>query len=395
MSLVEDIKRLADELYPEVVSWREHLHENPELSFEEENTAKFIQKILSREGISFRSNVAGYGVVAEIIGQNPDSRLVALRADMDALPIQEENTVPYKSKVDGVMHACGHDVHTSSLLGAACILQRLRTHWTGTVRCIFQPAEEKLPGGASLMIKEGVLSDPTPSFILGCHVHPELEVGQIGLREGMAMASTDELYITINGKGGHGAMPHKAVDPIATAAVVISSAQQIVSRKAPATIPTVLSFGKINSDGGATNIIPDRVFIEGTFRTLNEEWRKEAHDWIQRTIQDICASFGATADVNIQHGYPFLENNPEVTRSVKTLAQEYYGQDETIEIPLRMTAEDFAFYSQVIPACFYRIGVANKSKGIDSAVHTSTFDIDPEALRQSTGFMAYAAIKAS
>ncbi len=391
--MIEKIKSIAEEIFPMVVSWREHLHMHPELSFEEENTAAFIQSILDEIGINYKSNVAGHGVVAEIKGSGSGDGKVALRGDIDALPIQEENDVPYRSQVPGVMHACGHDVHTSSLLGTALILHRLKEEWSGEVRLIFQPSEERLPGGASLMIKEGVLKNPTPDCILGQHVHPELEAGKIGFKEGMFMASADEIYVTIEGKGGHGAMPHKCVDPIVIASEVILALQQVVSRKAPPTIPTVLTFGKIESDGGATNIITDRVFLQGTLRTLDEEWRAEAHNWIEKMISSICDGHGGSAVVEIRKGYPFLKNDESVTKTIREAAIDYYGKDNVVDLPLRMTSEDFAFYTQEIPASFYRIGVSNAAKGINSSVHTPSFDIDKEALRWSTGFMAYAALK--
>ena len=264
MISIDKIKNLAKELLPEIISIRRHLHANPELSFEETETAKYICSVLKKENIDFKSGIAGTGIVATIKGNNSESRTIALRADMDALPIKEENKNEYCSKNMGVMHACGHDVHTASLLGAAMILNRCRTEINGTVRLIFQPGEEKLPGGASLMIKEGVLQNPTPDFIIGQHVFPELEVGKVGFKSGMYMASTDELYLTVKGKGGHAAMPSQYINPLLIASEILTQLNEMFmgENKIQREIPTVLAFGKINSTGGATNVIPEEIKIE-------------------------------------------------------------------------------------------------------------------------------------
>jgi len=395
MPLTKDrIAQLAHEFHAEVVEIRRHLHRYPELSFQEEKTAAFVAARLDKMGIPHKKGVAGHGVVGWIDGENPEKMLIALRADMDALPIQEENDVPYRSENQGVMHACGHDVHTSALLGAAKILQQTSGEWEGTVQLIFQPAEELLPGGASLMIREGVLDNPRPALILGQHVLPSLEAGHIGLRPGMSMASSDEVYLEVTGKGGHGAAPHQNIDPILIASHIVVALQQVVSRRADPTIPTVLTLGKIESQGGATNVIPGQVNIMGTFRTMNEMWRSEAHGIIEKIATGVAESMGGACSVKIVSGYPFLVNDEALTRAIREYALEYLGtEDRVVELPMRMTAEDFAYYTQIMPACFYRLGTGNTARGITSPIHTPTFDIDETALETATGLMAWLAIK--
>jgi len=387
------IKELAKEYHEEIIAIRRHLHQHPELSFEEVKTGKFIAKKLKEYKIPHKHGIADNGVVGLIKGKNPSKKIIALRGDIDALPITEANDVPYKSKNEGVMHACGHDVHTSSLLGTAKILNTLKDQFEGTIKLIFQPGEEKLPGGASIMIKEGVLKNPAPSSIFGQHVHPPLEAGTIGIRPGKYMASTDEIYFTVTGKGGHGALPQNCIDPIVVVSNIIVSLQQIVSRGANPTIPTVLTFGKINSTGGATNVIPDEVKVQGTFRTMNEQWRKQAHKKMKKMAEGIAKSMDAKCTFDIVKGYPFLVNNEDLTLRAKKRAQEYLGKSKVIDLPIRMTAEDFSYYSQEIPACFYRLGTGNKKKGITSNIHTNTFDVDESALELSMGLMAWFALK--
>lgn len=387
-TLINKIKELAKASFNETVETRRTIHQNPELSFQEFETSKFIKTKLTEYGIPFQDGFVKTGITAIIEGKNPSKKVVALRADIDALPILEKNEVPYKSKNEGVMHACGHDVHTSSLLGTAKILNQLKDSFEGTVKLIFQPGEEKLPGGASLMIKEGALQNPTPNCILGQHVYPDLPAGKVGFKSGMYMASTDEIYITVTGKGGHAALPHKLIDPVYISSQLIVALQQIVSRRALSSTPSVLSFGKINSTGGATNIIPDEVKIEGTFRTMDEDWRKEAHQLMKKLGQELCQSMGATCDFRIEVGYPFLKNDESITKIAKQAAIEFLGEDEVIDLDLRMTAEDFAYYTQVMPGCFYRLGT-----GESTGLHTSTFNIDETALELSTGLMAYQALK--
>ncbi len=392
--MIEEIKILAEKYFDKVVKFRRHLHMYPELSFEEEKTSIFISEKLKEHHIDHETGWGGHGIVALIKGgKNNTNATVALRADIDALPITEHNNVLYRSRNEGVMHACGHDVHTSSVLGTAIILNELKEHLTADYRIIFQPAEEKLPGGASILIKEGVLKNPEPRAIIGQHVHPPLEAGKVGFKGGLFMASADEIYVTVKGKGGHAALPQENVDPILIASSIVLNLQQIVSRRANPTIPTVLSFGKINSTGGATNVIPEEVKLEGTFRTMDEEWRSEAHTWMKNIAEKTAESMGGSCDFNIMKGYPCLINNEDVTEISRKAAIEYLGKDNVVQLPVRLTAEDFAFYSQEIPSCFYRLGTGNKEKGITSSVHTPTFDIDEEALKVSIGLMAYIAIE--
>ncbi|MEM6842106.1 MAG: M20 family metallopeptidase [Bacteroidota bacterium] len=390
-SLLSNIKSQARELTEEAVSYRRHLHQHPELSFQEHQTARFVAEALTSLGLSPQTGVADTGVTALIEGKNPSSRVVALRADIDALPIQEANDVPYKSRNEGVMHACGHDVHTASLLGAAGILRQLRDEFEGTVKLIFQPGEERFPGGASLMIKEGVLQNPTPQAMLGQHVLPHLPAGKVGFREGMYMASADEIYLTVRGKGGHAAMPDSNIDPVMITAQLLVTLQQVVSRTADPKIPSVLSFGKVIAPG-ATNVIPNEVQIEGTFRTLNEEWRYKAHQKIKDIAHNVCNGLGGSCDVDIKVGYPFLHNNPELTRRAKRLATDYLGEENVVDLDLWMAAEDFAYYTHYVDACFYRLGTGNEARGITSSVHTPTFDIDEHALEVGPGLMAWLAI---
>jgi amidohydrolase len=387
----EKIQQLATAIYPKVVGYRQHLHANPELSFKEFKTSLFIKEQLTAWGIEFK-DMANTGVVGLIKGAIPSENVIALRADMDALPIHEANDKPYRSKNQGVMHACGHDVHSSSLLGTAYILSQLKNEFAGTVKLIFQPAEELLPGGASIMIKEGVLENPKPQAIVGQHVMPLIPTGKVGFRSGIYMASTDELYVTVHGKGGHGAQPHQNIDPVLIAAHIIVALQQIVSRNADPRLPSVLSFGKLNANG-ATNIIPNEVKMEGTFRTLNEEWRNEAHRLMKKMAEGIAESMGGSCDFNIMRGYPFLINEEELTGNARQYAEDYLGRENVIDLDIWMAAEDFAYYSQVTNACFYRLGTGNQEKGTTYSVHTPNFDIDEDALKTSTGLMAYIALK--
>jgi len=389
--LKESIQALAQTIFFEIVDTRRHLHANPELSFQEYNTSVFVKEKLDALGIAWEE-MANTGIVALIKGEQVGDGVIALRADMDALPIKEVEGRPYGSKNIGVMHACGHDVHTSSLLGTAKILASLKNQFAGTVKLIFQPGEEKLPGGASIMIKEGALENPKPQAIIGQHVMPLIDAGKVGFRAGKYMASTDELYVTVKGKGGHGAQPQQNIDPIVITAHIITALQQIVSRVADPKMPTVLSFGKINAEG-ATNVIPNEVKLEGTFRTFDEEWRKEAHKKMKKMAEGIAESMGGSCDFEVRHGYPYLVNNEALTKEARGYAVEYLGQENVLDLDLWMAGEDFAFYSQVTDACFYRLGTRNEEKGITASVHTPDFDVDEKALSISTGLMAYIALK--
>jgi hippurate hydrolase len=385
--LKESIKELARQYAPELIGIRHHLHAHPELSYQEFETSKYVQQRLKDIGIPFRK-MADTGVVGIIQGKNPSKRVIALRADMDALPIREANDVPYKSKNEGVMHACGHDVHTTILIGASKILHKLRDQWEGTVKLIFQPGEEKNPGGASLMIKEGVLVDPAPQAIFGLHVHPGLETGKLSFRGGMAMASADEIYITIKGKGGHAAAPHLTADTILIASHLVVALQQIISRNRNPLSPSVLSITSVQG-GHTTNVIPSEVKLMGTFRAMDEEWRVRAHELIRKQATDLVHGMGAEIDLHIDVGYPMVYNNESLDRVARVAAGEFLGSENVLETEVRLGAEDFGYYTRQIPGCFYRLGVMNTEKGITSGVHTPTFDVDESAIEIGAGMMAW------
>lgn len=391
LKIIQKIQLLAKSYLPETIEIRRHLHRYPELSFEEYATADYITSKLKELGIPFTKGIVKTGIVALIEGKNPGKKIIALRADIDALPITEANEVEYKSCNAGVMHACGHDVHSASLLGAAKILNQLKGEFEGTVKLIFQPGEEKLPGGASLMIKEGVLENPRVYNMLGQHVFPSMEVGKVGFRSGMYMASTDELYMTVKGKGGHAAMPADYINPLLIASQILLELNTVFMKQQQKA-PTVLAFGKITGNG-ATNVIPDVVKIEGTFRTMDEAWRAEAHGKMKQIAEAIAKRMRGECEFRIELGYPFLVNDETVTATAREAAEEYLGKENVEELPLRMTAEDFAFFSQQVPSCFYRLGTGNVSKGITSGVHTATFDIDEHALEIGAGLMAWLAVK--
>src|ERR1700677_860951 len=385
--LKEKIQQLAKQYAPDFISIRHHLHMHPELSYKEFQTSAFVQEKLSSAGIPFRV-MAETGVVGIIEGRNPNKRVIALRADMDALPIREENNVPYKSTNDGVMDACGHDVHTTILLGASTILHSLRDEWEGTVKLIFQPGEEKNPGGASLMIREGVLEGPVPQAIFGLHVHPGLEVGKLSFRAGMVMASADELSITIRGKGGHAAAPHLTVDTILVASHLVVALQQIISRNRNPLSPSVLSITSVQG-GYTTNVIPSEGKLRGTFRAMDEGWRFRAHELIRKLATGLVDSMGAEIDLHIDVGYPMVYNNEALDALARAEASRYLGAAKVLETEVRLGAEDFGYYTQQIPGCFYRLGVMNVEKGITSGVHTPTFNIDETAIEVGVGMMAW------
>ncbi|HSC53115.1 MAG TPA: M20 family metallopeptidase [Phnomibacter sp.] len=385
--LLQEIQRLAKLYHPEFVHVRRHIHSHPELSYQEFETSAFIQQQLSLLGIPFQV-MANTGVIGLIEGKNPTARCIALRGDIDALPIQEENEVSYKSIHAGVMHACGHDVHTTCLLGAAKILVETKAEWEGTVKLIFQPGEEKNPGGASLLIKEGVLENPRPEGIAALHVHPGLALGQLSFRSGTVMASADELYITVKSKGGHAAAPHLTTDTILAASHLVISLQQIISRNNNPFNPSVLSISSIQG-GHTTNVIPSEVKLMGTLRCMNEEWRFKAHELIRKQVQHLGEAMGADMQVHIDVGYPTVLNNETLNAHARALAIEYFGAPHIEETEMRMGAEDFGYYAQQIPACFFRLGVMNQSKGITSGVHTPTFDIDEDAIENGIGMMAW------
>ncbi|MFY0594161.1 M20 metallopeptidase family protein [Roseivirga sp.] len=388
MISVNEIKALASQYADDIIRMRRHIHANPELSYAEFETAKYVAEQLRNMGIEPQEGVAETGLVALIKGVDPSSKVIALRGDMDALPIQEANDIPYKSKNDGVMHACGHDVHTACLLGAAKILNELRDKFEGTIKLVFQPGEEKNPGGASLMIKAGALENPKPNRMMGQHVMPFIPVGKVGFREGQYMASADEIYLTVKGKGGHAALPDKVIDPILIASHILVALQQVVSRNADPKKPTVLSFGTING-GQAQNIIPDEVKISGTFRALNEEWRFDAHKRIKAIAQGVAEGMGGSCDVNIDVGYPFLSNDVQTTKVARKAAEAYLGSENVVDLDLWMGAEDFAYYTHEVPCTFYRLGTGNEAKGTTNGVHTPNFNIDEDAIEIGIGMMAW------
>ena len=390
--LKEKIQELAAEYHQEVVEMRRHIHRNPELAFEEYKTAKYVSNKLSEYNIEHKTGIAKTGIVGLIKGKNPDSYVVGLRADMDALPIKEANTHEFISENKGKMHACGHDAHTASLLGTAKILNKLKDRFEGTVKLIFQPSEEQFPGGAKVMIEEGVLDNPKVNMMIGQHVYPQLDAGQVGMKSGNYMASTDEIYLTVKGRGGHGALPEQNIDPVLIASHIVVALQQIVSRNALPSMPTVVSFGKFIANG-RTNVIPDEVKLDGILRTFDENWRAEAHEKITKIAKGVAESMGAYCDVFIDKGYPVLFNNETLTEKSSTYASEYLGEEKVYPLDYRMTAEDFAYYSQKIPGCFYRLGIRNEKKDITSSLHTSSFDIDEESLLTSIGLMSWIALQ--
>jgi amidohydrolase len=391
MNSKDKIKKLAQAHFGQFVKVRRHLHQHPELSFNEHHTCAYVREQLLAIGISEIESVAKTGLIATINGKT-SGKTILLRADMDALPIQEENEVEYASQNPGIMHACGHDVHMTSLLLTAKILWELRKFFSGTVKLLFQPGEELMPGGATLVMKETSYKAMGSIPHLGQHVMPNLPAGKVGFRSGLFMASMDEIYITIIGKGGHAAVPEECIDPILIASHVIVAAQQVVSRMASPKTPSVLSFGRIIGDG-ANNVIPDKVIIEGTFRTYDEAWRTEAIEKLTKMVKSIAEGMGAECLVDIPRGYPHLKNNPELTNAMKLSAMEYLGAKNVVDLDLWMAAEDFAFYSQQNQACFYLLGVGNTEKGITSGLHTPTFNIDESAVETGGGLMAWLALE--
>ena len=386
------IREKSEAIFEKVIAYREHMHMHPELSYQEFKTMEYVSSILTKLGIEHQTGIGTTGIVGIIRADHhtTEMKCIGLRADLDALPIHEENDIACKSKNDGIMHACGHDVHTAILLGAAEIILELRNELPAPVKLIFQPGEEKNPGGATLMLKDGVLKNPPVSEMVALHVFPDMEVGKVGFKDGIYMASCDEIHLTINGKGGHGATPNQCIDPIMIGANIVTQLQQIVSRKCDPKIPCVLSFGHFEALG-ATNIIPSKAHLKGTFRTMNEDWRAEALELIEKQIKLIAESSGATVELEISKGYPYLENDPGVTGKIREKAISFLGQDLVEELPIRLTSEDFAFYSHEVPVCFFRLGVRNEAEGITYGVHHPRFNIDNQALKIGTQLMCLAA----
>lgn len=388
--MIKKIKQLTESAFDEIVEIRRHIHRNPELSFKEHKTSAYIKSVLTSWGVSFTEDIADTGIVVLLEGKYPKSKTLALRADFDALPITEKNDIVYCSVNNGIMHACGHDAHTASMLGALKILHTLKDEWQGTIKCVFQPAEEMLPGGAQQMIKEEVLENPKVEKMIGQHVFPDLEVGKVGFCSGKYMASTDELHITINGKGGHAALPEKYNNPLLAAAkLILDLESSFVHDKE---IPSVFAIGFIEGLG-STNVIPDKVRLKGTLRAMDEDFRAIAHKRMQKIALDVAKYYELEIDFDIRIGYPSLVNDVSLTESAIVFAKEYLGSENVIDLPMRMTAEDFAYYSHKVPSCFYRLGTRNEQKGIVHGLHTSRFNIDEQSLKIGMGLMAYLAIK--
>lgn len=391
------IKERAAAHYPTVLEVRRHLHQHPELSFKEFQTSEFIKKKLREADIAFTFGHVRTGILVLIRGKNPTKKTILLRADMDALPILEKNEVPYRSQNEGVMHACGHDVHSACALGAALMLQDMRDQFEGTVKIMFQPGEEVLPGGASLMIKEGALNNPKVDKAIALHVFPEMETGKVGFKAGMYMASTDELYVTVSGKGGHAAMPAAYNNPLLAASAFLLKVQDTFMKEGGLkgtpgeNIPTVVAFGKIEGLG-ATNVIPEKVQLAGTFRTMNEDWRSQVHLRLHELAKEIADNYNLQIELRVEHGYPYLVNDEDFTGNCMSAAKELLGADMVKELPMRMTAEDFAFISQKVPSCFFRLGTGNTAKGITSGVHTATFDVDENSLLTGMQMLSWLAV---
>jgi amidohydrolase len=384
----EKIEALTHQYCEEIVSWRRHLHTYPELSGQEAETAKFVAQKLREWGLQVSTDVGGHGVVALLYGTEPKKRCVALRAEIDALPIEEANRTLYVSKNKGVMHACGHDVHTANLLGTAKVLSELKEFLVGSVKFIFQPSEEKLPSGARAMIEDGVLVNPKPAAMLAFHVSPELEVGKIGFHSGEFMASSDEVYLKVIGKGGHAAQLNQTINPLYVAAEILLKLRTLSNSE----LSTVLNFGNIEGKG-ATNIVPDTVEIAGTLRCFDETQRKELHEKIRLSAAIIATQHSAACQVTIVEGHPVLINDVSLTDATRELIGHAIGSENCVDVPKRMGSEDFAYYSHMVPSCLLRLGVGNASKGIVSPIHTPTFDVDEEVFKTSVTAMALWALK--
>lgn len=382
--MIETIRNISTQHIRNVINLRRELHRFPELSFQEVNTAKRIEEELKSIGVPFVTSVNGTGVIGIIEGGSTGKTL-AIRAELDALPINEETGLEFSSIYPGVMHACGHDVHMANLIGVAKTLWEIRSKLKGKILLVFQPGEELLPGGALGVIESEVFQNNFPDVMLGLHILPELPLGTVGFKSGFYMASGDEVYITVHGKGGHAALPHTLIDPVLISSHIIVALQQVVSRKGPSSVPSVLSFGKITSNG-ANNVIPNEVFIEGTFRTMDETWRKKAHQEIEQIATGIAKGMGGECDVEIRQGYPTLFNNPELTRFAADVAEEFLGSERVVELPIRMTTDDFAHYAARIPSVYFRVGAA--IEGQSSSLHSAKLVISEDIFEHSVGLTA-------
>lgn len=382
------IEELTKKYFPYVVECYHHLHAHPELSFQEFETSRFIQNELTKIGIPFKAGIAGTGILAKIEGKNPTKKVIALRADMDALPICEAVDIPWKSKKENVMHACGHDAHVACLLGISKILVDLKTTFEGTVLLIFQPGEEKAPGGASVMLDEGIFDEIQPEIILAQHVSVDYPTGTMGFLPGLIMASADEIHVKVHGKGGHGALPHLCNDTVLATAQTLVALQQVRSRLCPPLIPMVLTFGKLVANG-AQNVIPHEVELSGTFRTFDEKWRLEAKNHIRRIITETCSAYGCTAEITMPDGYPCVVNDTSVTNQAREFASDWVGNENIRDLEMRLTSEDFGFFTQKYPSTFYRTGVKSAINETTGGLHSSTFRIDENGLKTGLGGMAW------
>ena len=387
--LKDKIQQLSMQYFDDTIALRRNFHQYPELSGEEFGTATFIVNTLKNYGIESETYLNNTAVVALIEGNEPHSGVIALRADMDALPVEENNNLPFRSQHAGIMHACGHDVHIASLLTTARILQELKTEWNGSVKLIFQPSEEKFPGGAIQLIEAGVLNNPKVDKMLGMHVSPEIETGKIGMKSGSYMASTDEIYITVIGKGGHAAIPDMFVNPLLIASKILIKLESFCQDYAPKDTKSVLTFGRIVGNG-KTNIVPDKVFLEGTLRTFDEQFRAKAHSLILEIASDLATKMGGRAEVLIDGGYPTLINDEQLTEKTFSIAQDLLEKNNVLSLDCRMTAEDFAYYSRRVPSVFYRLGTGGD--GYNANLHSPDFLANEDAMQLSPAVMAYLAV---
>jgi len=394
--LATRVREAAQRLYPDIAAVRRHLHMHPELSYQEFRTTAFIKEYLAKLGIEPEPQLLETGVVAVLRGSGtPESgerKTVALRADIDALPLQEENSHDFCSTEAGCMHACGHDMHTAMLLGAASVLSDMKDELNGDVLLIFQPAEEKAPGGAKPMIEAGLLKRYNPSAIFAQHCFSSVRSGSVAMCKGGFMAAADELYITVHGQGGHASAPHKTRDPILASAHIITALQHLVSRVAPPHEPAVLSIASING-GHATNIIPGKVTMQGTMRTMNEELRSLLHERFEKTVKQVAEAFEVRAEVEIRTGYPVLNNDPAMTDLAWDVAKEYLGEDKVHNSAPLMTAEDFAYFLRECPGSFWQLGTGLDDDGPDNLLHSPTFNPDEQSLETGVGMMSYLALR--
>jgi amidohydrolase len=385
------IRKESEKIFTEIVGHYRYLHQHPELSYKEENTARYITEFLDIEKIPYRRNIGGYGILAWVVGEKEGGgKTAAFVADMDALPVHERNDVPYKSVTDGIMHACGHDSHTASLMGTAKIVNSLRSEFSGTVLFVFQPGEEQSPGGAALMLKDGVFRDFNPDFVIKQHAYVDLPAGMVAFQTGTVMASADEIHIKVKGEGGHGALPHELNDTVLAASNILIALQQVVSRRRNPFQPMTLSFGKFIADG-ATNVIPSEVVLAGSLRCMDESERQKMLGVIPQIIDSVSAAYGCSCEIVMPEGYPCTVSHAAVTEKVRSQAIDFLGEAGVSEYPVRMTAEDFGFFSQQYPCCFYRFGVADRS-GACGKLHSSNFLIDEKALLTASSLFAFIAL---